>query len=112
MNIQDVVLRLTTLKQNKTVKAVGYRQFARAQKTPFVVYYVDNENIGGSDEINLIATQDVTIELYTDVKAPVLEKQIEDLFNDVEMSKSEVYISDEHMNMVKYDFTITNIIGG
>ena len=87
---------------------VAYRVFKSAQEPPFLVYYLDNSRKHGADSLNLISDDNIIIELYTDSKNIALEKQIESLFSDVELSKIESWIEDENLLMIAYEFTTIN----
>lgn len=107
MTLIDVYARLQTLNL-----PVAYMAFKSAQNPPYIVYYESGSNFHGSDEKNYIKDMAVVIELYSESKDMALEKQIEDLFSDVELSKSEdVWIDDEQLIMTTYEFTTINKIG-
>lgn len=100
MRMIDVYNRLLTLGI-----PVAYRRFKSKPSLPFVCYYVSGEDIYGSDFENLILSQDINIELYTDEKDTDLEEKINDLFHDFELNKSEMYIADEDLFEVMYSLT-------
>lgn len=96
----------------KKLKTVGipfsYLKFNTSQKPPFCVYYENSTNIRGADNLNMIRQTGITIELYTETKNPELERRIEALFNDREITKSEdIQIEDE--NMIEVVFEIETI---
>lgn len=101
MTLIDVYTRLGTLNI-----PLAYLAFKSAQNPPYIVYYESGSNFHGSDEKNYIKDMNVTIELYCENKNTQIEKSIENLFSDVELSKSEdVWIEDEQLIMVTYEFT-------
>lgn len=107
MTLIDVYTRLQTLNL-----PVTYMAFKSAQNPPYIVYRESGASFHGSDEKNHIKEMNVVIELYSESKDMALEKQIEDLFSDVELSKSEdVWIDDEQLIMTTYEFTTINKIG-
>lgn len=88
---------------------VAYRSFKeKPDSIPFCVYYIDSENIRGSDFENLILERDVTIELYTENKDTDIEIMIENLFHNYEINKDEYYIDDEKLLMNVFKFTLIN----
>lgn len=96
----------------KKLKTVGipfsYLKFNTSQKPPFGVYYENGTNIRGADNLNMIRQTGITIELYTETKNSELERRIEALFNDREITKSEdIQIEDE--NMIEVVFEIETI---
>ncbi len=100
MRLEDFHNRLNTLGI-----PVAYRRFKSKPSLPFVCYYVSDEDIYGSDFENLILSQDIKIELYTDKKDIEIEEKINELFHDFELNKSEMYIADEDLFEVMYSLT-------
>lgn len=104
MKLSEVYTRLGTLN-----KPVAYLAFKSAHNPPYIVYYENGANFHGSDEKNYIKDMTVVIELYSESKDMALERQIEDLFSDVELNKSEdIWIEDENLLMIAYEFTTIN----
>lgn len=104
MTLIDVYTRLGTLNI-----PLAYLAFKSVQNPPYIVYYESGANFHGSDEKNYIKDMTVVIELYCENKNTQIEKSIENLFSDVELSKSEdVWIEDEQLIMVTYEFTTIN----
>lgn len=104
MKLSEVYTRLETLN-----KPLAYLAFKSAQSPSYIVYYENGANFHGSDEKNYIKDMTVVIELYSESKDMALERQIEDLFSDVELNKSEdIWIDDEQLIMVAYKFTTIN----
>lgn len=104
MTLIDVYTRLGTLNI-----PLAYLAFKSAQNPPYIAYYESGSNFHGSDDKNYIKDMTVVIELYSETKDMALEKQIEDLFSDVELNKSEdIWIDDEQLIMVTYEFTAIN----
>lgn len=101
MKLNDIYTRLKQLNI-----PVAYRRFKeKPASIPFVLYYVDDENIYGSDYENLIRDSDINIELYTIDKSEEIERQIEELFHDFELNKTEIYIQSEDLIEILYSFT-------
>jgi len=104
MILQDIFTRLQTLNT-----PVAYMAFKSAQDPPYIVYRESGASFHGSDEKNYIKDMNVTIELYCENKNTQIEKSIENLFSDVELSKSEdIWIDGEQLIMVTYEFTTIN----
>ena len=104
MKLSEVYTRLKTLN-----KPLAYLAFKSAQSPPYIVYYESGANFHGSDDKNYIKDMTVVIELYSESKDMALERQIESLFSDVEISKSEdVWIEDENLLMIAYEFKTIN----
>ena len=60
---------------------VAYSHFKDLAQTPFLVYYVQNEDIRGADNKNMLSEKNIRIELYSDLKNIELEEQIEKIDN-------------------------------
>lgn len=102
MKIEDIYKKLKTLGL-----PVAYRCFKDTVAVPYIVYYIAEENIYGADNKNLICERTARIEFYCEIKDYCLEKQIENLFSEFELSKSEIYISDENLIETVYEFSHT-----
>lgn len=84
---------------------VAYLRFNKPQTLPFAVYYESATEIKGADSYNLYREVTITIELYTDKKTPLLERQLENLFRDTEIDKAaDTYIKDENMYLTSFSF--------
>lgn len=110
MTYFDIKKRIEALKDSRYITDCAYLQFEKEVKTPFIVYYAENESHGGADDENVIKTQAVTIELYTDKRDFDLESRVDGLFFDTAFEKLCTYIEAEHMHMTAYSFEITNFI--
>lgn len=88
---------------------VAYLSFTQPQSLPFCVYYESGGDIYGADNKNLIERKNITIELYSEKKNPALERQIEDLFSDTELTKqADIWIESEKMIETIYEFEVIN----
>lgn len=89
--------------------SVAYLSFTQPQSLPFCVYYESGGDIYGADNKNLIERKNITIELYSEKKNLALERQIEDLFADTELTKqADIWIESEKMIETIYEFEIIN----
>lgn len=75
---------------------------------PYLVYYYPSNDDEFADGTNWIDVKQLNVELYTDNKNFELEKKIERIFkdNDLSFMKSESYISDENMYEVLYEMEV------
>ena len=85
---------------------VAYSHFKDLAQTPFLVYYVQNEDIRGADNKNMLSEKNIRIELYSDLKNIELEEQIEKILIEYELDKNEVYIESEQLLQVSYEFSM------
>lgn len=84
---------------------VAYLCFNKPQKLPFAVYYEAGTDIKGADNYDLYRDVTINIELYCEKKSPLLERQIESLFRELEIEKdSDTYLKDEKMFMTTFSF--------
>ena len=92
------------------VEAIGlpcaYDHFAEGESPdpPFVVFLLPGTNNFMADGEVYEQVTEVSIELYTDLKMPPLEEQVEDVLRayDIPWDKTEVWIEDEKMFEVRY----------
>lgn len=84
---------------------IAYLKFDKPQKLPFAVYYESGTGIKGADNYNLYRELTITVELYTNKKDTRLERAVENLFRDREITKySDAYLKDEDMFMTVFSF--------
>ncbi|HSW63731.1 MAG TPA: hypothetical protein VLH56_10550 [Dissulfurispiraceae bacterium] len=96
-----VVLQTTGL-------AVAYRQWEQPPDLPYLLYYVDNSDNFGADNVAYAGSLNCIVELYSDRKLLSAETVIENVFrqNDLYFEKSESWISDENLCLVAYSINI------
>ncbi len=86
----------------------AYDHFARGEcpRPPFICYLLPNSDNFAADGIAYFVIKKVRIELYTDLKNPGLEERIEAVLtkHDTFYSKNEVWIEDEKLYEVAYEF--------
>lgn len=85
---------------------VAYNHFKDLAQTPFLVYYVQNEDIRGADNKNMLSEKNIRIELYSDLKNIELENQIEEMLIEYQLDKNETYIESEQLLQVSYEFSM------
>jgi len=85
---------------------VAYNCFITPQKPPFITYKITSEDIRGADNKNMLSEKSVRIELYSEVKNIELEEELENLFDEYELAKSEEYIESEKMLEIIYEFDL------
>lgn len=85
---------------------VAYSHFKDLAETPFLVYYVQNEDIRGADNKNMLSEKNIRIELYSDLKNIELENQLEEMLIEYELDKNETYIESEQLLQVAYEFSM------
>jgi hypothetical protein len=101
MTLSEIKTKLDLLEVD-----VVYRASREPLSTPFIAFYETSSNLYGADNLNLLKRKGITVELYTDKKDIELEEKFESIFNFVELSKNEVYISDENVYQIIYEFEI------
>lgn len=96
---------------DKILKPTGipYKE-SRFLKPPATTYAVYSDSIErrGADNINLITTHDITIELYEYKKDPEAEALIESQFDSLGieyMKQSRYWIAEEQLYQVVYEFS-------
>lgn len=100
MELAEIYEKLCSLKI-----PVAYLKFNSPQELPFMVYYEGGTEIRGADGYNMIHITNIVIELYSDIKRPELERQIEELFRDTEIMKlPDTYLDGEKMFMTSFSF--------
>lgn len=85
---------------------VAYSHFKDLAETPFLIYYVQNEDIRGADNKNMLSEKNIRIELYSDLKNIELENQIEEMLIEYQLDKNETYIESEQLLQVAYEFSM------
>lgn len=100
MELSEIKAKLDTLNI-----PVAYLCFKKPQALPYAVYYESGTDIKGADNYNLYRDVTINIELYCEKKQPQLERQLENLFRDREITKTpDIYIKDENMFMTAFSF--------
>lgn len=94
----------------KILNAAGIKYveslFRQPPKTTYAVY-LDDVEVRGADDINLLEEHSVTIELYEYSKDIEAEHRIEQAFDDFGIpyeKQSRAWIDDEHLYQVIYEF--------
>lgn len=94
----------------KILNAAGIKfaegSFRQPPKTTYAVY-LDDVEIRGADNINLLEEHNVTIELYSGFKDIEAEQRIEQAFDDFGMpyeKQSRTWLQDEQLYQVIYEF--------
>lgn len=101
-----MTLEEVTEKLKSTGLPVTYYMWGdKVPRLPYLVYYYPSNNDEYADGTNWIDVKQLNIELYTDNKEFELEKKIEQVLkeNDLSYLKSESYINDENMYEVLYE---------
>ena len=98
MTLTQVYMKLKTLGL-----PVAYMAFKTVVSPPFIVYFVDSEEVRGGDFDNSIIDRSLTVEFYSDTKNETTERAIEALFVGCDIKKSETWIDSEKMLQVAYD---------
>ena len=96
------------------VEAIGlpcaYDHFAEGESPdpPFVVFLFPNSENFFADGIVYHQRTELAIELYTDLKQPQHERQVERVLSryDIPWNKTEVWIEDERLYEVRYSAVI------
>ena len=80
--------------------------FRQPPKTTYAVY-LDDVEVRGADDINLLEEHSVTIELYEYLKDKEAENRIEQAFDDFGIpykKQSRTWLDDENLYQVIYEF--------
>jgi hypothetical protein len=89
---------------------VAYHHFkvGQAPQLPFIVYYVTQHDDVIADDSWYFKVQSLTVELYTDTKDEEAEKKLEEFLSGLNIlpTINEVYIDDEKMYEVIYEFDL------
>ena len=86
---------------------VAFTKFDEPVSLPFIVYRQIKANFYGSDFENHIANEFYSVELYTDKKDLLLEKNLDKLLSFTEFEKDTLYLNSEKMYETVYTFEIT-----
>lgn len=105
---------MTTEQVSGMIKEIGipyaYYQFPEdtSVPTPFICFYFDENNDVFADDVNYTKIVNLCIELYTDDKDFNLEKQVESVLQEHNMSytKSEARIDSEKMFEILYQMEV------
>ena len=84
---------------------VAYHHFKTPPEPPYIVYlFAYSSNFGADNKVHK-EIPNYQVELYTTIKDPANEKQIEELFdtNDIYWDKTETYIESEGLYQVLYE---------
>ena len=85
----------------------AYHHFAEGEcpQPPFLVFLSTGERTFSADNEMYFSSKQLDIELYTDIKNPELEKQIEQVLkrHKIYYTKSEVWIESEKLYEVLYE---------
>lgn len=96
---------------NEMMEEIGlpfaYHHFAESESPapPFLIFLSPGENTFSADNYMYFSFKQLDIELYTDVKNPELENQIEEVLkrHEIYYTKSEVWIESERLYEVLYE---------
>lgn len=105
---------MTCLEVAEMIESIGipyaYRAFEEGTGIvpPFICYFYSGNVPEAADNINVVDIEELNIELYTDHKDFVLEKQIEDVLtaHDFAFSREEEWIESEKMQMTIYTMEV------
>lgn len=88
---------------------VAYSHFNTETNPPCICFYREDTSNFSADNKVYKKIDNYLVELYTDFKNPVLEKQLEDIFDANEVFynvESETYIDQEQMYEIIYSVTL------
>lgn len=103
MNLKELYQKLRTLGI-----PCAYHHFDKSEKVspPFVVYFDEEGESISADAKNFGMRRDVRVELYNEQNAPKLEKDVETLLDGIAYDKTRLWLSDEEIYMVVYEFEL------
>lgn len=105
---------MTCLEVAEMIESTGipyaYRAFEEGTgiAPPFICYFYSGNVPEPADNVNVVDIEELNIELYTDHKNFVLEKQIEDVLtaHDLAFSREEEWIESEKMQMTIFTMEV------
>lgn len=90
---------------------VAYSHFNTSTEPPVIAYYRQSTSNFGADNKVFYKINNYIVELYSEFKAPDLESQLENLFDENNIFynvASEDYIDTENMYQIIYEVTLEN----
>ena len=88
----------------------AYHHYAEGEspKPPFLLFLSPGENTFGADNLMYFSFKRLNIELYTDVKSPEIELQVEDVLTQcgIYYTKTETWIESERLYEVLYEMEV------
>ena len=88
----------------------AYHHFAEGEspKPPFLLFLSSGENTFGADNLMYFSFKRLNIELYTDVKSPEIERQVEEVLTQhrIYYTKTETWIESERLYEVLYEMEV------
>lgn len=105
---------MTCLEVAEMIESIGipyaYRAFEEGTgiAPPFICYFYSGNVPEPADNVNVVDIEELNIELYTDHKNFVLEKQIDDVLtaHDLAFSREEEWIESEKMQMTIFTMEV------
>lgn len=89
---------------------LAYHHFAEGEspEPPFLIYLIPGSDNFSADGKVYYKVKELDVELYTDIKDPVLEETLESIFDAHELfyNKTESYIDTEKMYEVLYEMEV------
>ncbi len=112
MRTKEIIKRAEALKL-----PIAENEFIKTKENPlpeppYLIWYEDEVNAKGGDEVVLFKTRKIVLELYTDkVGDNELEKQIENsVLYDIKYNKFQAPIEGEDLVQTAYEFYVTEKI--
>lgn len=103
-------MQISELKQilESTGLPVAYRFFpeGKAPVLPFLVYYQTGARNFAADGLNYHTINNITVELYTKVKNPILEEMVEGALQFAIWDKDEIYNDAEKCYEIVYTMEV------
>ena len=98
----------------KIIKETGlpfaYHHFAEGEnpEPPFLIFLSSGENNFSADNYMYFSFKKLNIELYTDRKAPEIEKKVEEILKKYQIfyTKSEIWIESEKLYEILYEMEV------
>ena len=98
----------------KIIKETGlpfaYHHFAEGEspEPPFLIFLSSGENNFSADTYMYFSFKKLNIELYTDRKAPEIEKKVEEILKKYQIfyTKSEIWIESEKLYEILYEMEV------
>ena len=110
MTHEEFATLVGTICQPETTTALpnAYYEFEEPVALPFVVFYYPYRNDVMADNINFQPIEHTVLELYTELKSPAQEQEVETVLNGagIAFSKECNYISSERMWQIVYEFDL------
>ncbi len=95
--------------QLSAVAPTAMHAFRTEHALPYIIFYFEDDGVEKSDDGSVeISSKELTIELYTDKKSPLLENKTETgILKELDYRKSESWLDEQRILVTTYTTTLT-----